>query len=405
MAKRLIHILGGGPWQVPTVRLAKALGYRVLVTDMYADRPAYAIADIHAVVDITDQAATLEIARLHQIDGVLCDTTDVGVPTAAYVAEQLGLPGLGHATALNCTNKGRMRQRTDEAGLTVPRYRLITSASELDVVAAALGYPVVVKPADNQSGRGVNRASNRDGLAAAYALAREFSRAGEVVIESCVEGIEIIVDGFVVAGDARILGLAYKTPYADALTISSRIHYPGGPPPSNFARIRATTSSALSALGLCNGVFHAEFILTGDDVVPIDIAARGGGVKIYSHVVPHVSGIDVNTAMIRWAMGESTNIEPPAIAKAANIEFIRMPDGELSQIIGAEAASAIPGVAAVHFNVHAGDRIGPLGYKDHRPGYVVALADTAAEAIDISLRAKARISVLMAGQERPVRVT
>ena len=46
----LLHVLGGSPWQIPTVRLAKSMGYRVLVTDYFQDRPAYAYADFHEVV-------------------------------------------------------------------------------------------------------------------------------------------------------------------------------------------------------------------------------------------------------------------------------------------------------------------------------------------------------------------
>ena len=105
MKPKLLHVLGGGPWQLPTVRLAKALGHRVLVSDMYRERPAYALADEHEVVDITDCEATLQLASRCRIDGIICDTTDVGVVTAAFVAERLGLPGIGHETARNFTDK------------------------------------------------------------------------------------------------------------------------------------------------------------------------------------------------------------------------------------------------------------------------------------------------------------
>src|SRR5688572_28806110 len=102
-APKLLHVLGGGPWQVPTVLLAKSLGYRVLVTDPYESRPAYAHADLHERVDITDREGTLRAAQRHRIDGIICDTTDVGVPTMAYVADALGLPGIGAETAFNFT--------------------------------------------------------------------------------------------------------------------------------------------------------------------------------------------------------------------------------------------------------------------------------------------------------------
>jgi len=397
MKPKLLHVLGGGPWQLPTVRLAKALGHQVLVSDMYRDRPAYALADQHAVVDITDREGTLQLARRHGIDGIICDTTDVGVATAAFVAERLGLPGIGYETARNFTDKGRMRRLTDAAGIVVPRYRLLSSAAGLAAAAADVAFPLIVKPVDSQSGRGVSRVSAADGLDAAYQLARSCSRVGEVLVESCIDGSEVIVDGFVVAGNARILGIAHKTPYADTLTVSSRILYPERLPPAEFERIRRPVCATLSVLGLQNGVFHGEFMLSGEHVVPIDIAARGGGVMIYTHVLPHVSGVSVNRVMIGQVLGEPVRIDPLAVRRAASIEFFTMPRGTIAEIRGADAAAAVPGVAAVHFNQQAGDEVGPLEHKDRRPGYVVSLADTAAEVIDIARRAISLLRVRMAG--------
>lgn len=399
MKTKLLHVLGGGPWQLPTVRLAKTLGHRVLVSDVHTERPCYALADYHQVVDITDCQGTLQLATRYRIDGIICDTTDIGVATAAYVAEQLGLPGIGYETALNFTNKGRMRVLTDRAGMVVPRHRLLGSESDLAESAAAIAYPLIIKPVDNQSGRGVSRLLNGDALTAAYQLAKSCSRSREVLIEECVEGSEIIVDGFVVAGQPRILGIAHKVPFPDTVTVSSRIHYPGPLPRAYFEGIRAAACRTLSALGLRDGIFHGEFMIRGQDVMPIDIAARGGGVMIYTHVVPHVSGVNVNRAMIQRALGEAVSIDPLHVPKAANIEFVSMPSGRIAEIVGIEAAAAVPGVAAIHFNLQVGDEVGPLEHKDRRPGYVVSLADTATQVIDSALRAKSLLRVRMDGHD------
>ena len=125
---------------------------------------------------------------------------------------------------------------------------------------------------------------------------------------------------------------------------------------------------------------------------------------IYTQVIPHVSGVDVNQAMIRLAMGEPAALAPNTIRRAANIEFMQMPLGTLHRIIGVDEAAAIPGVAVVHFNVAVGEEIEPLGHKDHRPGYVVALADTTKQAIETSLLAKSRISVLVGDAIQPTPV-
>src|SRR5512138_762450 len=182
-ARKLLHVLGGGQWQLPTIELARSLGYRVLVTDMYQERPAYAIADLHEVVDITDAEGTLAAARRHGIDGIICDTTDVGVPTMAHVAEALGLPGIGPEAAQRFTNKYLMRKLTMEAGVQSVRHYLVGSLEDLVAGAAALGYPVVVKPPDNQSSRGVHRVDRPAGLRAALEDARRFTRQPKVLVE------------------------------------------------------------------------------------------------------------------------------------------------------------------------------------------------------------------------------
>jgi biotin carboxylase len=309
----LLHVLGGGPWQLPTVLLAKAMGLRVLVTDMYRERPAYAIADCHEVIDITDREATLQAARRHQIGGVLCDSTDVGVPTAAWVAERLGLPGIGYDTALNCTNKARMRQCVDLAGLVVPRHAEVREQDELAAALRSVGTPLVLKPVDNQSGRGVRLVDDAGALAEAFYHAKGFSRCGAVLLEAVVTGMEIIVDGFVFDGRTIVLCVASKRPYEDNPTVASRILYaPEWSLPCPQQVVESACARTVAAVGLDNCVFHAEFIVDATRAVPIDFAARGGGVLIYRRVIPHVAGVDANRAMIELALGRQVCIDPLA---------------------------------------------------------------------------------------------
>ena len=376
------------------------MGHRVLVTDMYGARPAYAIADLHEVVDITDRDATLAVARRHRIDGVICDTTDVGVPTAAFVAQSLSLSGIGLEAALNCTDKARMRRLTSDS---VVRYQVVRQASELHQAVGDVGLPLVVKPADNQSGRGVRIVSHPAEVQGAFDRAWAFSRSGRVLLEQVLTGTELIVDGFVTHGDAAILAVAMKTPYADNPTISSRIHYPmANDLPVDAHGLQQVCQSTIAALGLRQGVFHAEFMVCPDRIVPIDIAARGGGVLIYRHVVPHVSGVDVNRAMIDLAMGGSPVTSPRATRGCANIEFLRMPMGHLDAVLHAEQARAVEGVSAVVFNIAPGEAVGPLNDKDQRPGYIVALGETSQATITACEQARALLRVRMRDAAEPV---
>lgn len=353
---RLLHVLGGGLWQVPTVKLAKELGYRVLVTDMYEDRPAYAFADSYECVDITDLENTLAVATRYGIDGILCDTTDVGVPTAGYVAERMGLPGIGYETALNFTDKHRMRVRTKDATVNSPRFCLTHSFEEALEFAEAIGYPVIVKPPDSQSSRGVQKVNHAAELPHALDSALRSSRQGAALIEQCLGGIEVTVESLCIDGEVYTLGISDKSHFPDCPMVARRLTYPAAFSSSVMSKIAEANSSVIKSLGLETGTTHAEYFVDGEDVALVEIAARGGGSRVYSHIAPYLSGINVPEMMIRFAVGERLNLPKHALSdRAANLEFFSFAPGTIKSITGVEEACRLPGVAEILLEFNVGD--------------------------------------------------
>ena len=94
----------------------------------------------------------------------------------AYVADALGLPGIGYETALNFTDKFRMRSLTAEAGLPSPPFSLARNEEEAQRAAGEIGCPVVLKPVDSQSSRGVHVVRGAETVAEAFRDALSFSR-------------------------------------------------------------------------------------------------------------------------------------------------------------------------------------------------------------------------------------
>ncbi|MCY7316784.1 MAG: hypothetical protein LH480_14535 [Rubrivivax sp.] len=396
MTTPLLHIIGAGPWQLATIRRARALGCRVLVTDGGSGRPGFAEADLHAVADITDPEATLAAARRHRIDGVLCDTTDNGVLAAAYVADTLGLPGPGLTAARNCTDKARLTACAAQAGLPVPRSHPAANAAEaLQAVHDVLGTggAAIVKPVDNQSGRGVGVVRTAALAAAAIAHALRYSASGRLLVQPFVEGVELIIDSLVVGRQVHRLGIGVKTPYADNPTISSAITYGEPASPLPLATLDAINKRLLQALQVQQGLVHAEYIVGGQHALPIDVAVRGGGVLIYPLVLPHVSGVDAMACAIDLALGRPVTVQPRQPPRGAHIQFLRADSGRILRIDGADIALAMPGIAALRLNQQPGDMQAALTDKDQRLGYVIALADTAAQARAQALRAAQVVQV------------
>lgn len=399
----LLHVLGAGPWQVPTIRLAKSIGLRVLVTDYYESRPGYEYADIHEVVDITDLRATLDVARHYGVSGIICDTTDVGVPTAAYVAEHMGLPGMPYEVALNFTNKKRMREIARQCGISTPTFVSVNCENDCKSIAIGIDLPVIVKPVDSQSGKGVTRVTSGEQIPNAVRYAIDNSKTKTAIIEELIVGQEIIVDSFMLDGQSVILGIAEKTPHKLEPTVSERITYRPLHEYKELPLIQRINQTLLSAMGLHWGIAHAEYILHDGEITPIDIAARGGGCMIYTHILPYISAVDANLEMIKLAVGNRPTIAPSK-PKAGNIEFFHIGEGLIESWHGLEDAFNTKGVLGIHFNMGPGDMVPRLKNKDQRAGYIVAGATNTIEAISASLTAKSKISARMRGYEQNIPV-
>lgn len=393
MAK-LLHVLGAGLWQVPTIRLARERGYDVLVTDVYEERPGYAFATKHEVADIRDREATLAIAKRENISGIICDTTDVGVTTAAFVAESLGLRGIGYETAQRFTNKHEMREHTSRAGVANPwfiRLRPHDALGRDDIPS----WPLVVKPIDSQSSRGVSKVSEWPGFSAALQHARENSWSGDVLVEGWIDGIEVTVEAACYEGAVWTLGISDKEHYAHAPQVASRLAYP----PAFDAEVRSAIERAnervIRALGLRTGVTHAEYIVTERrEVVLVEIAARGGGSRVYSRIAPYLAGIDVPAAYIDWTLGSEEPWPSPAAGdRAAVLQFLTAPEGVVKAIHGLEEARMLPGVDEVEVELRIGAYFAGARDDRSRPGFTIVLGETRAQVLAVAEQVRDTVRV------------
>ena len=380
-AQKTLLVLAGGLFQIPIITAAKRRGLRVVLFDGSPEAPGFAHADEGRVVDISNAEASIAAAREVAPDGVAAIVNEVSVRTVAEIAKALGLPGLEPAVAEACTDKFTMRKAFARAGLPVPRFVEADSVESAARVAASIGFPMVVKPVDSSGSRGVRRVDAASDLAAAVALALENSRSGRVILESFLEGTECTVETFTVDGRTRVLGMSDKVhlPFPHCVSIS--LTYPPYFDAETQRAIGDAASAAIDATGMRNGPGHVEVIVTPDGPVVVEVAARGGGYRIFSDIIVGLSGVDPVEAVIDLAMGLKPDVRPTR-ARAAVLRFFNPPvTGLLTALEGVDAAKAIPNVFDVVVEAQVGRMLGGITRDGERPGYIVTLADTRAEAL------------------------
>jgi D-alanine-D-alanine ligase len=109
------------------------------------------------------------------------------------VLEVLGIPYTGCGVLASALSMDKMRTKLCWLGygLPTPKWHLLKSADDLDACIEKLGFPVIVKPAQEGSSIGMSKANNRDELAKALQIAAEYEC--DVYAESWVVGKEFTV--------------------------------------------------------------------------------------------------------------------------------------------------------------------------------------------------------------------
>src|SRR3954470_7315512 len=149
VASRLtLLVLAATANQLPVIRCARRIGVRVVTADNTPANPGHAEADSCHVVDTTDTAGLIGLARSEAVDGVLAAATDVALLAAARLGEALSLfaPPVRAVEAL--VPKIGFRQLQDNLALPAPDW------SGRDVPLRA--GPFIVKPNLGSGSRGVS---------------------------------------------------------------------------------------------------------------------------------------------------------------------------------------------------------------------------------------------------------
>lgn len=293
-------ILGAADGSMATYRTASALGYRTIAVDLRPTAPGVALADEFVPLSTRDVDGLADFLGCRtDVAGILSPSTDVALPTQLALAERFGLPcGLTPETVAASVDKRHFRRICDELGL--PGYRWIQGG---DWRAAGLRFPVVVKPADAQSSRGVTRCPDGSTVDAAVAEATRFSYRDSIVIEEEVQGLhcgcECVIDG----GRAVFVALTERqlTPPPRAITIAHLL--PAGLPDGVRERIVSMVDALCARLGYRAGPLNLDLVVDADGVPHlIEIGARTGGDPL-GELARLCYGVDPVEASINAAVG------------------------------------------------------------------------------------------------------
>lgn len=380
-------ILGAGVDQSYAIRMAREEGLRVLAADMNPQAPSFALADEAAVVSNRDVDALKMLCddsaqRGHPVVGVLVMGTDIP-HVAAELALYLGIPGPSLDTGRWTTDKFLMKERLAQAGIAVPWYAKVESASHLrQLMQEHGGEKFVIKPTDRSGARGVFLVeacgSNIDKL---YAESKAESYSGQIQVEEYIAGDQISTESILWHRKAFTPGFVDRN-YEMLARFAPNFIENGGVHPSKVQGeqrkiIEDLVERAALALGIENGVAKGDVVISPDGTpMIIEMAARLSGGDFSESLIPLGCGFNIVRAAISIAIGREPKLPNFLNQKdraVANRYFFGAP-GTLIAIHGLEEARSIPWVHKLDIYVKPGDTIGQIKFHAGRLGVFIVEA-------------------------------
>ncbi len=301
-------VLAGGLPQIVLLQQLKERGIETVLADGNPNAIARPYADVFHQVAIFDVEAVKELALKEKVDFLITVCADQVLLVVAQVSQMLGLPCyIDYQTAQNVSDKIKMKRIFKENGIPTSDY---VETRELDLEAVAhLRYPLVVKPVDAYSSRGVRKVENQEELVQYYQEAARISRSGGVIVEEFCAGSEISVDAFIVNGKAKILCVSNSEKVqSDDRFVIFRGRYPVAASPEVMKEIEEVAQKITDAFGLVNAPLLIQMINDGKHVSVLEFCARTGGNMKYL-LIKKSCGADVISGAIDLALGKEPRID------------------------------------------------------------------------------------------------
>ncbi len=258
-----IMIFGAGVNQLELIRESRQLGISTIVIDPQADPPGKPEADFFYSIDGNDYETTRTIALKHKVDGIVTGQMEKPLRLMAKLAGELGFIFNSPEVTERCTDKWLMKETFRSGNIPCAEGILINRAGSVpEKLSGGITYPVIIKPRDAFSSRGVYRCDNLDEVKAHIEESRSFSSSGDVLLEEFLEGKEYSVEAITFRGETSIIQYTEKfiTPYPN--TVETGHLQPADLTSTEKNAISAVVKSALTALGIENSASHTEIMMT-----------------------------------------------------------------------------------------------------------------------------------------------
>ncbi len=364
---KTILFMGAHALMVHPIQKAREMGVYTIVTDYVKGAPAKAFADEAYDISTLDIDKIIALAEEKKVDGVFTGYVDVNLAPARKVCDALGLPFYATLEQIDETmNKVNFKKNCRKHGIAVADD---VPAELLDGRFDEIKYPIIVKPADSYSSKGISVCHEAAEMPAALEHAYKNSTCKQIVAEEFIDGEDIYMYFTVQNGYMSLSAMADR--------LMSDEQYGCAPQPLGyffpskyidlyFEEIDAKLREMISDLGIENGTFFLQGFVRDGHIVLFEMGFRLTGGAGYLQIAKQ-NDINQVEMHLRYALSGKFDgwdlkaCDNPRFKNPACVAVILLKNGKIKSISGLDAVLAREEIFDIVQFKHEGDLLDARG--------------------------------------------
>ncbi len=284
MKNKYVLSIGAGIEQLPSIKIAKDLGFKVISCDYNKESIAKEYSDEFYNIDIKNEQEIINLAKQYNIEFILPAPIGRYLTTIGAVNDALKLKGISKKAASVCTDKYLFNNIFNSKINLAKQYQVKDGDDISNILSSGkMTTPFILKPRFGSGSKSVQVFKSNDKIdLVTYFNEKQFE---DILMEKFIEGDEIGIDAVVRNGILEITLLIDKTitplPYRQEVAYQTPSKY------NNFQdEIYHIINVVIKELNINDSLINADFLVKNNRLYLIEISPRASGNNISSLMVP-----------------------------------------------------------------------------------------------------------------------
>lgn len=361
LAGKKLLVLGSNYSTINLIEIAHKHGVYVVVTSHLPGGQAREFADENIFIDIEDHEQIVAYIQKNGIDGVMTGASEHHILNMLQICKKAGLPVYATVEQWDlCQDKRHFKDLCKQYHVPgVPEYPVDCELKESD-------FPVIVKPIDGCSSRGINICRNSEELKNAKQLAIEASPSKKILIERYIDngGLTLSIKYVAIDGQLYLEAIGERHVLNNGL-ITANGYFPSLYLDNFMKNVDPYIKDMFKGIDFKNGVFSLQAIPDGDNIYIYEICLRVTGGMTYK-MTESTSGNNSLEMLLHFALTgqmcdeeDIKTIDPNFRGMRASSLTMPLRTGKIAEVSGLNLLASIPNVVDVTHYYEVGDVIEP----------------------------------------------